>query len=496
VIVNCANAHSGAWTIRSASSGIQEAISAIAGVGGAVSVPAGQWDVYALTTIPWKASVVGADRHATIIRNQSTTTGAFRLDAPFNSDFTQSMGLGNLTIVSSAVGRTTVDVNAPAVYLFGTGLMTTVSRVTIKNHNIGVHFAGPLYAILESFQIWTYGAAGVYVEYGDGNWIRNGVIGNNDSTSTPVANAAGILCKNFNGLYVDSVDITKATFGVRMSPQAGDVCNYGFFTDVLADTTINAGWWFDAQSGGGINTIQCIDCWASLCGRNFDNSGYTSADGILIRGGANNPSGITFVGGRARICGGNGINIIGGSQIKIIGMEINANSQATLNARSGIAIDNTAQHVIIANNQIGNYQAAPADQKQAYGVLLVGDTGNFISIQGNDATGNNSGPIGILTPFTPSASIVIAGNLGNEGVWTTLASAASIALGPANYYKITGTVAIGTITGGWSGRRIVLAFTDAAPGGVVASGNIVRTLGAAQNQRLTCEFDGTLWWCQ
>jgi hypothetical protein len=494
VIVTCANAHSGAWTIRSASSGIQEAISAVAGVGGAVSVPAGQWDVYALTTIPKRVSVVGNDRHATIIRNQSTTTGAFRLDAPFVSDFNQSMGLFSLTIVSSAVGRTTVDVAAPAVYVYGTGLMTVVADLSIFNHDIGIHLAGPLYAVVERFRIWTFGYAGIYVEYGDGNWIRNGVIGNNDSTSPPIVGNAGIRCKHFSGLYVDAVDITKSHFGVLLAPSGGSYCSFGFFTNVLCDTSISAGWWFDATNGP-VNSMHCIDCWASFCGIQFADSGRTDGDGFLINGGASS-SGFAFIGCRAKFCGGNGFNIIGGAQIKVVGAEINANSQVGLNTRSGISIDNTAQHVIVASSQIGNYQVAPEDEKQGVGILLVGGAGNYFSIQGNDLTRNNQAALLILTPFAPSASIVIDGNLGVDGVWTTLPSAASIALGPTNYYKITGTVAIGTITGGWSGRRIVLAFTDAVPGGVIATGNVVRTLGAAQNQRMTCEFDGAVWWVQ
>ena len=498
VIVSCANAHSGAWTIRSASSGIQEAISAVrAAGGGAVSVPAGQWDVYALTTIPWKVSVAGVDRHAVIIRNQSATSGVFRLDAPFDSDLTKAMGLYRLTIVSSAVGRTTVDVAAPAVHLYGTGNMTMVSELTISNHDIGVHFAGSVYTILENFEIAIYGSAGVFVEYGDGNFIRAGLISNTQSTSTPVAAAAGISCKHFGGLYVNGVDIIKGSFGVKFQPASGNACNYGFFSDVLTDTTSNHGWYFDATAGGEINTIQCIDCWASFCG--FTGSAWANPSrGIMINGLLNNPCGVSFIGGRARMNGGNGVQIDGGAQIKIIGMEINANSQQTLNGFSGISTAGPAQHLILANNQIGNFMVGPANQMQGFGILLGGGaTSDFVSVQGNDVTGNNTASLGVLAPFAAAATVSITGNLGVDGVWSTLASAATLTLNPAlNCYKLTGAVPVATIAGGWSGRRIVLVFTDAAPGGLAAGGNIGKAITATQNQRFTCEFDGATWWCQ
>lgn len=51
VIVTCANSHTGAWTIRSATSGIQEAINSLPLRGGTVHVPAGSFPIYATVHI-------------------------------------------------------------------------------------------------------------------------------------------------------------------------------------------------------------------------------------------------------------------------------------------------------------------------------------------------------------------------------------------------------------------------------------------------------------
>src|SRR5215831_2149944 len=71
VIVSCANTHSGAWTIQSATAGIQEAIQALptAGYGGGtVIIPQGTWTIYGTISITKNCvSLVGAGRFATCL---------------------------------------------------------------------------------------------------------------------------------------------------------------------------------------------------------------------------------------------------------------------------------------------------------------------------------------------------------------------------------------------------------------------------------------------
>jgi hypothetical protein len=68
VIVTCANTHTGAWTIQTATSGIEEALVAL-GAPGQVQIPSGQWIIHGPITIPapvtsgWQSyAIVGMGR--------------------------------------------------------------------------------------------------------------------------------------------------------------------------------------------------------------------------------------------------------------------------------------------------------------------------------------------------------------------------------------------------------------------------------------------------
>lgn len=76
VTVTCANTHSGAWTVQTATAGIQEAVWA-AGSTGSVVMPSGSHTTYATFSIPstyTKFSLHGVGAYATTILPQSTST--------------------------------------------------------------------------------------------------------------------------------------------------------------------------------------------------------------------------------------------------------------------------------------------------------------------------------------------------------------------------------------------------------------------------------------
>jgi hypothetical protein len=88
VIFTCANAHSGAWTIRSASSGIKEASIAQNDIG-TVTVPAGTYKLYGPLILPTTMSLEGMGAYATFLQAQAGADPAIVI---VNYDKTEGTG--------------------------------------------------------------------------------------------------------------------------------------------------------------------------------------------------------------------------------------------------------------------------------------------------------------------------------------------------------------------------------------------------------------------
>jgi len=81
IIVNCANSHSGAWSVRTATSGFQEAKVA-AGPNSVIFIPGGSWPFYAPAYIDTTLQVIGAGLNSSVITLQSQTQDGFDVVTP------------------------------------------------------------------------------------------------------------------------------------------------------------------------------------------------------------------------------------------------------------------------------------------------------------------------------------------------------------------------------------------------------------------------------
>jgi hypothetical protein len=154
----------------------------------------------------------------------------------------------------------------------------------------------------------------------------------------------------------------------------------------------------------------------------------------------------------------------------------------------GVRIAAGASGIRIRNSTVGNRSFGTAGV-QTYGIAAEGNLSDSM-IAGNDLSLNGAGPLILAGTF----SGLIENNKGIDDVMTQgIASAATITVGVYRFYKVTGTAVIATINGGITGQRKTLQFTDAAPGGVSAAGNIYTAKTAAQNATVTLQFDGTKW---
>ena len=108
VIVTCANTHSGAWTIQSATSGIMEAMSLVqAAGGGTIHMPAGVFTLHSRISLPSKLNLIGAGRGVTILR---VASGEFQNTAPWEWGFNPSgVALGAFNDTQITLRSFTVD---------------------------------------------------------------------------------------------------------------------------------------------------------------------------------------------------------------------------------------------------------------------------------------------------------------------------------------------------------------------------------------------------
>ena len=144
IIINCANTHSGSWTIQSAAGGIPEAIAAAAAAGGTVVIPSGTIPVTAAIQVPANITLAGNGQSATVLRVANGALAA-------SPSWQLSGGPGGtycvVCLVSGGsferVRDITIDANGQnqAWIYYGDIIGNNVSnaiidRVTVKNHPI------------------------------------------------------------------------------------------------------------------------------------------------------------------------------------------------------------------------------------------------------------------------------------------------------------------------------------------------------------------------
>lgn len=492
-----ANTHTGAWTVTSATAGIQELVLHV-GVG-MVQVATGDWLTYAPVTVVDHVWIWGRGEDATIIKNQSTTTDAIRFVLPNMTTATKSAGISGLSIYSGPDDYDT-DVDNTAgegIFVSGANHGMRINRVTVKNHDHCIDIQDSQYVYITNFTIFycktagirlggTSGVAGVY--------MGPGAISNFGYTGTPDGANAGLDIQNGFGIYADlgKIDVTSFHNGVAVRPGSGQSVAHLWFLVTVADSTETRGWLFDGTNGA-IKTVHMLDCYASWAG-NHDLGAFESAGvGALFQGA--NIDGVFVKGGRFRENGGDAISILGGTNIHMDGLEIAQNSQFTDATYNGVGIGAGVSKWSLKNSRCGNF-ASGFTNEQAYCLVIAAGASDDFKVIGNDMTTNATGP---YSDGATGVNRVIRNNLGIDDVVPQVAAGATIALPWNPVVEITGTTAaIATMTGGWEGREATLIFTDGAPDGVTTGGSaghaFRRVQAAVQYQAIRVTKYGSFWY--
>lgn len=451
-----------------------------------------------------------------------------------DGDPTGDTGIG---IVFSGAGtqkRIIIEGNEiEACQASGISLQANVSDIQIENNYIfdvakgtggnGIHLATASQALIKGNTIDTTGASA-----DPGIEITGDVLVNNSDVTVEGNRLFG--CKS-TSIWVGTVNRCTVRGNLIRTTTAGvkgiDLNNNSSPATTLFSACVEANNVVLSSGGNG------IDCrgWAQMViqgntvkggthGIIVDRQGVDETD-ITINGNVssgNSADGIRVVctGGTAalRIVVSNNVSYLNTQR----GMTISAAKSVTIqgnvleaNGRSGLALDSVEDVSCIGNVVKNNGTANTAAHKE--GIQLSG-TSDAILINGNlivdHTAGGNSGGQGIGASGSPTLTNVIVGNqnifLGNQtdvevspvviGL-TTIASTAAMALTAGEFFVVSGTADITSITGGWPSRRVTLCFTgNAATNGLVKGSNLAglqQSLKYIAGDEITLTFDGTLW---
>lgn len=152
----------------------------------------------------------------------------------------------------------------------------------------------------------------------------------------------------------------------------------------------------------------------------------------------------------------------------------------------------------ITGNNCSDFRASSPtdDRQQLYGIRLDDNSCDYNLVSGNTCVNNKTDQISFQT---------IGGNVAISNIITTtglkgadIASAATITLPvTGEYFDITGTADITSITASWPGRRVTLQFDGtAAASGIVDGSNLVlaSTMLYTTNDTISLVSDGTNWY--
>ena len=281
---------------------------------------------------------------------------------------------------------------------------------------------------------------GIYINGGNDHYITNCLM-DNPLGSEPYS---GIRIRQSGATWIDNTSVLHARFGLVIDPQAGERVTWLFVMNSAFDLCSENGIMINgATATSTILGATFIGTWSSSC----------TQEGVELLGVAgSNMDGISFIGHRAYTNGTHGIAINYGINLKVESCSVSGNSTTASDTSSGISVAAGITKFEILNNRSGLHSGQANTQK--YGIQIESGASNNYTIMGNNVINNVSG--GIFDSGTGTSKIV-KDNLTGDSV--DIASATTVTLNATgDYFNITGTTNITSVTASWVGRRVTLKF--------------------------------------
>lgn len=506
LIFHCANTHSGAWAIGTATAGIQEAVHVASNSGMPIRITEGDNVIYAPITVPYNQVAIigyGVDLSRVVFGDSLPTANGFVFNGPPVA--AAAMGFsGPKRVPRYGMGVAGSEILPPAptpllesrrfsnqiahLSLYAQPSKTSGWAILVQEQ---VQFRGEQLQIVN----WPNG-----IQFIDANISQLSDIYMSDlepGTGTGVSiEGLDSFVTRLERIVINGQDTTPSCLAGLRIGECADVivtdshflfCNYGMLVDPGAGNTVSSvkciGTYFDncweegarisPATSGTVTRCDFAGCWFS------DSKNGAGLRITEVLGGTINGVAVTF--SQFYRNATNGLVVDGPlrtTNVRIAESVFAGNSMTTPGSSAG-AVFNSSEWMFV-NNRSG-----PADgfsDTQSYGIGVFAG-GNYI-ITGNDFRGNLSSAIG----NNGTGAQVVRNNLGTSNVVATIASAATINIADAETAMITGTNTVSTINPGINGRSIVLIF-DLAGSGLSATGNIARAQSAAAKESIRLTFD-------
>lgn len=471
----------GQYTIKSATSGIQEALWVLigAGNGGIVRIPTGEWPIYA--TITYRGAIghiLGCN--GTTLNVQSTLTDSvFIFDA--SGGVASHNKIANFRIVGYKTSATASTVGMYCIrvkHQYNLHIQGIVGNWCY--HGVKVETDDCFRVLIKDFTLDYIGADGNGVEITGGTdtfietcWFKG--TPNPSVADTPlVGESSAIRIYNSGAVWVHNTDGFLLKYGYHVSPGDGQEAIWLWVSDSAFDNCLAFGFYIIPAGTGNVRGLFIDNSWAASC----------RMHGMVIGGGAGvaslkgvNVTGCRFINNYQR-----GVSIHGDntSYVNVINNLIADNNAESAGAGdySGVETFDDPSYLNISANQIIAYNqefatgAGSSARPHGAGIVFhIGVVDNLIC-KDNVIRGYKTAPI---LNFTSSAKQDIDGNSDIEGLivaLTVTAGAVTLSKDGSTYYTIASSSAIDTINGGVYGQLLTLNFTNAAPGGLTSGGNI------------------------
>jgi len=506
IFVTCANAHTGAWTIQSATAGIQEALYHSIALGPsvvrAIVMPTATSYLYAKITFPIRDWFPGF----TLIGNTEGVPALIRDAAYPNGDLflfeattaaQGSLRMSNIWILNEGGFGSPINTGGAAIHVKG----NTAGHIVLEDISIytgfrGIDIDGCGSVTIRNAFLSNTGAfaaalpsdSGIYIHDSTGNknpsdiHIHGGFIGGAAMSSANLTRY-GILIEAADGVKIESVNIIQVQNAIWFNANTNQGIAVININDSIFDSFANHAIAF-AGSATAMANIVIDNNWIAV--RSDIYPAVPSNEAIFLAAGCSvtNLQITNNVLGVCRLAGFKNAGALTGLQL--LNNLLYGCNMANVANEASISLGPNTVNYMVCNNRSGNLSGGGAADHSKYGLTVAAGTSNGV-VTGNDFTNNETAPL--LLQGNP-AGFILRDNLGIDNVIGSVASAAIVSFPLNRQFALTGTVNVAAVNALWAGAGGSLVTPDGAVT-FTAGATIANTITTVPNRPVTWWSDGT-----